>query len=203
MLLEAELFVMTEEMVVEVLGRIRDDDRDIVLPVMVGNPGTDPTTPMWEAVEHHAEDDAGVPAVLNGRSRDAVDHHRSGRELLGDDPMGQLTLLAGAASGAARTCVDGDAPVASPLGDVSTRDYLLQLTLTRCLLAHYVAAYLGSTACPLPEELARPLWELTGPDADTWRSRGFFRDPMPLPDHVSWRDRFLLSAGHQPHPLGH
>ena len=203
MLPEAELFMMAEEMLVEVLGRIRVDDREIVLPVMVGTPGTDPPTPMWEAVEQHAEDDAGVPDALNGRSRDAVDNHRSGRELLGEDPMGQLTMLAGAASGAAREAVDGDAPVPSPFGDVATRDYLLQLTLARCLLAHYVAAYLGSTACPLPEELARPLWQLTEPDADTWRSRGFFRDPMPLPDHVSWRDRFLLSAGHQPHPLGH
>lgn len=32
---------------------------------------------------------------------------------------------------------------------------------------------------------------------------GYFRAPMPLPGHVSWRDRFLLRAGHQPHPLGH
>ena len=203
MLLEAELFVMTEDMLVEVLGRIRDDDREIVLPVMVGTPGTDPTTWMWEALERHAEDDARVPGVLNRRSRDAGDDHRSGRELLGEDPMGQIALLAGAASEAARAAVDGDAPVPSPFGDVSTRDYLLQLTLARCFLAHYIAAYLGSTACPLPEELARPLWELTAPDAETWRSRGFFRAPMPLPDHVSWRDRFLLSAGHQPHPLGH
>lgn len=80
---------------------------------------------------------------------------------------------------------------------------LLRLTLERALLAHYVAAYLGSTACPLPEELAQPLWELTQPDAGAWRERGYFRSPMPLPDHVSWRDRFLLDAGHEPHPLGH
>ena len=76
--------------------------------------------------------------------------------------------------------------------------------MERSLLAHYVAAYLGSTACPLPEELARPLHELTGPDAAAWRRLGHFREPiLPLPPHVSWRDRFLLEAGHEPHPLGH
>lgn len=80
---------------------------------------------------------------------------------------------------------------------------LLCATIERCLLAHYVAAFLGSTACPLPEELARPLWELTVPQAQQWRERGHFRPPMPLPDHVSWRDRFLLDAGHEPHPAGH
>ena len=33
------------------------------------------------------------------------------------------------------------------------------------------------------------------------RSIGIFRDPLPMPDDVSWRDRFLLSAGRDPHPL--
>ena len=82
-------------------------------------------------------------------------------------------------------------------------DELLRLTIERSLLAHYVAAFLGSTACPLPEELARPLSGLTAPHAQSWRERGYFRPPMPLPDHVSWRDRFLLDAGHEPHPAGH
>lgn len=82
-------------------------------------------------------------------------------------------------------------------------DDLLVTTIERSLLAHYVAAFLGSTACPLPEELARPLWELTQPDASLWRERGYFRPAMPLPAHVSWRDRFLLDAGHEPHPAGH
>lgn len=80
--------------------------------------------------------------------------------------------------------------------------HLLQACLERSLLAHYVAAHLGSTACPLSEELARPLWELTAPDAARWRERGHFRTPLPLPEHVSWRDRFLLTAGHEPHPFG-
>ncbi|MBC7374208.1 MAG: hypothetical protein H7323_09480, partial [Frankiales bacterium] len=56
-------------------------------------------------------------------------------------------------------------------------DDLLGATIERSLLAHYVAAFLGSTACPLPEELARPLWELTAPQAQSWRDRGYFRPP--------------------------
>ena len=89
------------------------------------------------------------------------------------------------------------------LGDLAARDYLLRLTVNRSLIAHYVAAYLGSTACPLPEELARPLWELTAPDAAAWRSLGVFREPLPIPELASWRDTFLRTAGHEPHPLGH
>ena len=84
------------------------------------------------------------------------------------------------------------------------RELLLRAAVARALLAHHVAtAALGSTACPLPEELARPLWELTGRDAAAWRALGWFREPLPLPPHVSWRDRFLRTAGHDPHPAAH
>jgi hypothetical protein len=203
MLREAELFVMAEQMLVEVLGRIREQDRDIVLPPLFDTPGADEATSLRRVVDQYAYDDAWVPDLLAGRSMNEVGRSRFDGDLLGGDPQASITRIAAAASGAAAQVTDGEAVVRASHGDVSTRAYLQWITITRSLVAHYVAAYLGSTACPLPEELARPLWELTSPDAHIWRSVGLFRDPLPLPENVSWRDRFLLSAGHQPHPLGH
>lgn len=197
MLREAELFVMAETMLVEVLGRIRPPDREIVLPPM--HPGSTAPTPMGDAVARHLADDVRVPAVLAGR-----DPGPAGDPGPADEPhagpAAGVAEAAQAACDAARAVTHGEAVVA---GGLSAREFLVRATLKRALLAHYVAAYLGSTACPFPEELARPLWELTGPDAATWRDLGYFREPMPLPPHVSWRDRFLLEAGHEPHPLGH
>lgn len=187
---EAELFVMAEQMLVEVLGRIRPPDLEIVLPPMF--PGAAEPGAMSEAVARYLRDDASVPRVLAGAEVPAP-----------DVPPVDVSAAAAAACAAARQVDDGDAVVHVDGEDLAVRDYLLRATLARSLLAHYVAAYLGSTACPLPEELARPLYELTAPNAETWRRQGWFREPMPLPDHVSWRDRFLLSAGHEPHPLGH
>ena len=203
MLQEAELFVMAEEMLVEVLGRIRPADRDIVLPPLFEEPGVDQPAPIWRVVQLYARDDAWVPDLLSGRTIDEVGRDRFDGDLLGDDPRASITRIAGAAMAAAREVTDGDVIVHASHGDISTRTFLQRLTIARSLVAHYVATYLGSTACPLPEELARPLWEVTAPEADMWRALGFFRDPMPLPEHVSWRDRFLLTAGHLPHPLGH
>jgi hypothetical protein len=193
MLREAELFVMAEQMLVEVLGRMRTEDGDIVLPPFYDTPGADAARPMREVVEDYARDDAAVPDLLAGRRPAEIS----------DDRYGSVARIADAACVAAGKVTDGAAVVHAAFGDVSTRTYLLRLTIDRSFVAHYVATYLGSTACPLPEELARPLWEMTGPDAQTWRSLGIFRAPLPLPEHVSWRDRFLLSAGHLPHPLGH
>jgi len=203
MLQEAELFVMAEEMLVEVLGRIRPADRDIVLPPLFEEPGVDQPARIWRVVQLYARDDAWVPDLLSGRTIDEVGRDRFDGDLLGDDPQASITRIAGAAMAAAREVTDGDVIVHASHGDVSTRTFLQRLTIARSLVAHYVATYLGSTACPLPEELARPLWEVTAPEADMWRALGFFRDPMPLTEHVSWRDRFLLTAGHLPHPLGH
>ena len=190
MLHEAELFVMAEQMLVEVLGRIRPEDRDILLPPMF--PGADRPQLMRAAVEDCLRADALVPGIMLGEA--VARGHTEADGVAG---------TAQAACEAARQVADGDAPVSTEHGEQSAREALLRWTLERSLLAHYVAAYLGSTACPLPEELARPLWTLTAPDAAAWRRLGHFREPMPLPENVSWRDRFLLDAGHEPHPLGH
>ena len=45
-LLEAELFVMAEEMLVEVLGRIREGDWEIVLPPLFEEPGVNQPAPI-------------------------------------------------------------------------------------------------------------------------------------------------------------
>jgi hypothetical protein len=203
MLREAELFVMAEQVLVEVLGRIREQDLDIVLPPMFDLPGADHAAALGWVVEQYAYDEACVPDLLAGGSTDGLNGSKLDREPLGDDRQAGIARIAEAASAAARQVCQGDAVVHAGYGDVATRDYLLLLTTTRSLLAHYVAIYLGSTACPLPEELARPLWEMTEPHADSWRSLGIFRNPLPVPEKASWRDTFLLSAGHEPHPLGH
>lgn len=200
MLPEAELFVMAEMMTVEVLGRMGPEDRHVVVPSWSTTPGAGGPASLRRLMERAVEDDVRVPLLLAG---DRVGSHAEPAAVVDDDRYARLAVASRTAIDAAQRAVDGNAVVHAAEGDLSTHDFLARATVTRSLLAHYVAAYLGSTACPLPEELARPLWELTEPDAARWRALGFFGQPRPLPDHVSWRDRFLLSAGHPPHPLGH
>lgn len=202
MLAEAELFVMTEVMLVEVLGRIRESDREIVLPVIYGIPGSDGAAPLRAVVARYVRDEAGVPAILGETPSD--EGRLDELEFVPTETaQAAVVQVSEAATRAASRVVDGGRVARSPLGALAVADYLLALTVSRSLLAHYVAAYLGSTACPLPEELARPLWEATRADVRTWRDRGAFRDPLPIPELASWRDTFLRTAGHEPHPLGH
>ena len=202
MIREAELFVLAEEMLLEVLGRIRTAHRNIIIPPMFDMPGADQPKHIRELVAHYARDDAWVPDMLAGRTMAEVGPDKYDGDLLGTEPQAALARIVAAADAAARTVTDPDATVHCSFGDIPAREYFLQLNIARSFLAHDIAMGIGSRACPLPEELARPMYELTAPEAERWRSYGVFRTPLPLPEgHVSWRDRFLLMSGRDPHPF--
>lgn len=204
MIREAELFVMAEHTLVEVVGRIRAGHWDIVLPSLFDIPGLDGPPTVRQAVDRHALEEAWVPDLLAGRTMDEVGRDKFDGDLLGDDAHGNAERLADAAVAAAGDVTDGDATVHAPYGDVTTRDYLWRLIFARTFTAHDIAFGLGTTACPLTEEFSQAAYAATQPKAWRWRSLGIFREPLPLPDcHVSWRDQFLRLAGRDPHPGHH
>jgi hypothetical protein len=171
---EVELFVMAERMLAEVMGRIRSADRDTLAGPVLDRPGWDCPAPLHEWVIGWVTDDVEVTKLLGGTPSDTTDDRAA---------------VVDAACAAARSA------------DEST-DFLWEATALRCFLAHDVAMALGSRACPLPEDLARGMFEHMEPDAERWRESGVFRDRLPLPEgHVSWRDQFLLLAGRDPHPF--
>lgn len=193
MIREAELFVMAEGVLVEVLGRIGPDEWRILMPPLFPA-GPRRRSTIRQHVRGYVHEDARLPDLLAGRVPAEDD-----ADLLGPDPHAAVARFSAVACAAARTVDDPRAPMPGPAGPVPAADFLMQRDIARCFLAHDVAMHLGSRACPLTEELARGMWEGTWPDASRWRERGMFGEPLPLPDRVSWRDRFLLCAGRDPH----
>ncbi len=189
MIRDAELFVMSEDVLVEVVGRVRGDAWKIEMRPLADRDG-DTAERIRRRVARHVQDDLQVPDRLAGREpQDPGAIH----EALGDDPAAAARSAAGKACDAARA-VDDDA----------VADLLRELTIVRALLAHEIAMHLGSRACPLTEDLARGLCELTEPEPEhaRWRAAGLFREPLtPFPADVSWRDRWLMVTGRDPHPF--
>jgi hypothetical protein len=162
---DAELFVLAERVLVEVVGRVRPED---------GGRRDASGTPLRQVVADLARADAALPELLAG--------------VPGPPADAPYPAIVDAACAAAER-------VTGP------SELLLRAAVERCTTAHDIAMALGSRACPLTEEVARGLHEETEPRADHWRALGVFRAPLPLPaGHVSWRDRFLLLAGRDPHP---
>jgi len=200
MIREAELFVLAEGVLVEVLGRVRADCWRIVLAPMFDAPCAAKPATIRQAARHYARENARLPEVLAGRTPDEIGDRHDG-DLLGADPHGGLAAASAGACAAVREVGDGAAVVQTESGRLTVSELLWRLDIARCFLAHDIAMHLDSRVCPFTEELARGMWEGTWPQAAHWRELGMFREPLPLPDHVSWRDRFLLCAGRDPHPL--
>lgn len=189
---EAALFVLSEECLVEVLGRIGPADRRITMAPLTARRGEDTPASMRDRVAAHVRDEGRVVTDLTGRSP------ATGATGPVAEPFDAVVELAAAACAAAGS-VRGPAVA---VAGTTAGHYLLEAAVLRAFLAHDVAMHLGSRACPLTEELARGLWEATAPDAEAWRASGLFGEPLlPYPADVSWRDRFLMSAGRDPHPL--
>lgn len=188
---------MAQDVIVEVVGRIRSEHRHLVLPPLFAG---ERALPLPAYVDALARADAWVPDLLAGLRPEDIGTDKYDGDLLGDDRPAGYARLAAAASAAAREA--GDGVVHALDGDVGTGAYLELLTIRRAFAAHDIAMHLGSRACPLTEELARGLWERTEPDVERWRERGVFGPQFePMPPDVSWRDRFLNTAGRNPHAL--
>jgi hypothetical protein len=189
MIRDAELFVMSEDVLVEVIGRVRGEDRTIEMRPLADR-DDDRAESIRRRVARHVRADLQVPDLLAGR-----EPHDPGsiHEVLGDDAVG-----------AARSAAEKACAAARDTDDESRADLLRRLTIERALLSHEIAMHLGSRACPLTEELARGLCELTEPEHEhaRWVAEGLFREPLtPLPALVSWRDRWLMVTGRDPHPF--
>ncbi|MGD9988861.1 hypothetical protein [Pseudonocardia sp.] len=196
MMREAELFVTAEQVAVWVLGRVGREHRTTTVPPPFGLPDGTPVT-VASVIRDHARDDATVPDLLAGGEPGTEDPFAGGD----NDREAVLARLAQESVAAASKATDPAAIVHSRHGDVTVADYLLRQTVLRAVTAHEVAVFSGSV-CPLTEAFSRSLWELTEPRADHWREVGLFGPALtPVPADVSWRDRFLMSAGRDPHPL--
>jgi hypothetical protein len=189
MIRDAELFVMAEDVLVEVIGRVRGEDRTIEMRPLADRE-SDVAETIRRRLARHVADDLGVPDLLAGRE---PQDQGSVHEVLGDD-----------AAGAARSAAEKACAAARDVDDEGVAVMLRRLTIERALLAHEIAMHLGSRACPLTEDLARGLCELTEPEPEhaRWVAEGLFREPLtPFPDDVSWRDRWLMVTGRDPHPF--
>ena len=198
---EAELFVMAEHVLAEVIGRIRGEQWDIVLPPCWTGRGPIGRLRCASASTTTPATTRGCRTCWPGGPWTTSGGTASTGTCSGPTRSPRWPGSSTAACAAAGRVQDGDAVVHADRRDLAVRDYLSELTITRALLAHEIAMQLGSRACPLTEELVRGLCDGTEKAAGRWRAAGFFREPMPLPVDVSWRDRFLLLAGRDPHAL--
>ncbi len=194
MIAEAEVFLLADEAAVTVFSAIPDDHWESMLPPVFDMPGADRPVRLRDAINHYAYDNAWVPDMLAGRTMDQVGRDRFDGDLLGADPAGAIRRISDAATAAAGRVSDPSLVVHCSFGDCSVPDYFWQLNIARSLSAHDVAAAIRLDY-RLSEDLCKTMYEGTQPTVFIWRSFGVYREPVPVSDNSTWRERFLALTG--------
>ncbi|MFR9801118.1 hypothetical protein ACL02T_02310 [Pseudonocardia sp. RS010] len=198
MLRAAEWLIEAERVLGQVLEGVAPDQwRTLVPPLPTGPDPTRPTA-LDALVRHHVRANAALPDLLDGRAPEPAEQAPADLDHRQDLPALSREVSAKACAAAAAV-----ADPAAPTGadGLPAEELLWRRAVGTALMAHEVSVHRGSVN-PLTEDLARGLWEHTEPEAARWRALGWFGEPLtPVPADVSWRDRFLMAAGRDPHPL--
>jgi uncharacterized protein (TIGR03086 family) len=190
---EQEVFILADQALKAVVDQIRDDQWDLVVrDDMTRTPGIT----LRQIINYHAYDDAWVPDVLAGKTKEEVGDRYDG-DLLGDHPKLNFASIAETAVLAVGDFDDPDRVVHLSYGDWPAREYLKHITSFRGLRAHDIAKFIGVDPT-LPPDLVQGLWEEIAPSAEEWRKLGVYGPAVPVPEDAPLQDRLLGLTGRKP-----
>jgi uncharacterized protein (TIGR03086 family) len=191
---EPEVFELADRALDRVVGRIRPNQWNTLLPASFATRARPEAPTVREVIAYHAYDDAWVPDVVAGLTMAEVGADKFDGDLLGDDPVARFSAIVDAACTAARGVTDLDAVVHLSFGDYTVREYFWQINSFRALRAHDIAKALGQKV-DLEPELIQGVWDEVSPHAEEWRTIGVFPEAVPVPDDAPLLDRLLGLTG--------
>jgi hypothetical protein len=194
---EADVFVLADRALNEVIQQVKDDQWTMAMPADFAMRGADHIPTLREVVNYHAYDDAWVPDMLAGRTMDEAGRDKFDGDLLGAEPQAAFAAIVDTACAAAAELDDQDRIVHCSFGDFSAREYFWQINGFRGLRAHDLALVIGVEP-RLSDELVQGIWDEISPHVEEWRAIGVFPAAVPVPDSAPLLDRLLGITGRPP-----
>jgi uncharacterized protein (TIGR03086 family) len=189
---EQEVFVSADRALVNVIKQIKDGQWSMQKPdwFQTGGQGD---ADLRTIVNYHAYDDAWVPDVLAGKTKDEVGAKHDG-DLLGTDPKASFAQIADTAMAAAQALDDPDKVVHLSYGDFPAREYLLHITSFRGVRVYDIAKWIGIDTT-MPADLVQGMWDMLAPHADEWRAMGVFGPKIVVGEDVNLQTKLLALCG--------
>lgn len=194
---EAEVFVLADRALAEVVAQIGPGQWDMAMPPTFARRDRDGVPTLREVINYHAYDDAWVPAMLAGLTMEEAGATKFDGDLLGDAPVERFEEIVDAACAAAGAVRDYDAVAHLSFGDYTVREYFWQINSFRALRAHDIARAIGVEP-RLPDALVQGVWDEVSPHAEEWRTIGVFPAAVAVPDDAPLLDRLLGLTGRDP-----
>jgi hypothetical protein len=184
-----ELFIAANLQLKKIIDQIRDDQWSIDMPAGL----TRTPSNLHQAVNYHIYDDAWVPEVLLGKTKEEVGDVYE--ELLltqqTKEVYGRYNTIA---IDAVKTFEAVDTIVHLSYGDFPAREYLQHITIFRTLRAYDIAHLIGVDETMDPTFVEGLLAEYP-PHLEQYRQYGIIPEPLPVEDTADSQTRFLAMVG--------
>ncbi len=184
-----ELFIRSNQALQKSVAQITNDQWELAMP-----PGTSskPAT-LQEAVRYHTYDDAWVPDVLAGKTKDEVgdvyEHLRNEGDI-----QANFREYNARAIDAVRGFTDLERTTHLSYGDFPARDYLQHIISFRAFRSYDIAKLIGADTTMAPEFVQALLDEFT-PVIEGYRQMGVFPPALEVPDDASPQTKLLAMVG--------
>lgn len=184
-----ELFIMSNQALQKVIVRISEDQWDQAMPPgMSRKPGT-----LMEAVRWHTYDDAWVPDVLAGKTKEEVGDVYEQLRTEGDI-QANYNKYNQRAVAAVRGFEDLDRTTHLSYGDFSAGDYLQHIVTFRAFRSYDIAKMIGIDTT-MADDFVQALLDEFSPLIEGYRQMGVFPPPIEVADDASPQAKLLAMVG--------
>ncbi len=192
---EPGVFVLADRAIADVVDQIKDDQWDIKLPdwFQIGTSQDRDQLTLKDIINYHAYDDAWVPDVLAGKTKEDVGAKYDG-DLLGADPKANFRAIATKAIQAVQNIDNLDKPVHLSYGDYPARVYLQHITCFRGFRIYELSRLIGISTT-MPKALVQGMWDQIEPVAEEWRGMGVFKPAITPPADADLQTKLLNLSG--------
>jgi uncharacterized protein (TIGR03086 family) len=186
-----ELFIRSNEALQKSIEQIADDQWDMAMPPgMSRKPGT-----LQDAVRWHTYDDAWVPDVLAGKTKEEVGE--TYEPLLTEgDVGGNYSKYNQRAIDAVRGFEDLDRTTHLSYGDFPAQDYLRHIITFRAFRSYDIAKLIGADTT-MADDFVQALLDEFSPLIESYRQMGVFPPPLEVADDASPQTKLLAMVGRE------
>jgi uncharacterized protein (TIGR03086 family) len=185
-----ELFIASNQALGTVIAQIKDDQWDMQMPE---GTSSKPTT-LGAAVRYHTYDDAWVPDVLEGKTKEEVGEMYESLLTSVNDIQSEYAQYNQRAIEAVASFTDLERVTHLSYGDFPAKDYLQHIISFRAFRSYDIAKMIGIDTT-MDTELVDGLLAEFAPVAGAYRQMGVFPPAIEVADDASPQAKLLALIG--------
>jgi hypothetical protein len=184
-----ELFILTNQELKKVVDQIKDDQWLLQMPAGTSR---EPST-LQQAVNYHTYDDAWVPDVLSGKTKEDVGQAYEPL-LTTTNTVSEYDKYNVIAATAVGSLTDLNKTTHLSYGDFPANEYLQHIISFRAFRIYDISKLIGIDSTMSPE-LVQGLWDEFTPVIDGYRQMGVFPPALQVSEDADLQTKLLALVG--------